>query len=302
MRGEDSVDLCVAGLPISVESADEAYFHERFAAYVRTDDRAPVMTMRTRLVEDVAVPCGELVEEVDRVQIVHLPDGRLCRYVHGYYPDGRRGPVLFSVAYTPDYANVDIQLLASRRNSVLSQRDYEYIYTGGAFNNRLSYLGGGILHSSALAVNGQGVAFSAPSGTGKSTHTGLWRERFGDAVEMINDDKPAIYFDGEQPLICGTPWSGKTALNTNRTVPLKAIVIIERGETNAIRRLDTVEGMLHLTAQINRPYYDEALGVRTLDFTERLLRAVPLYCLTCNISQQAVDTAFDAIFQEEQTV
>jgi hypothetical protein len=128
----------------------------------------------------------------------------------------------------------------------------------------------------------------------------LWKEAFGDAVEIINDDKPAVYFEDGQAMLCGTPWSGKTDLNHNRTVPLRAIVFIERGETNAIRRLDTVESMYRLTGQIARPYYDEELGVQLLDFTEKLYAHVPVYCLTCNISRQAVETAFHAIFPQEE--
>ena len=296
------MDLCVAGLPIRVDSADEAFFARRFAEYRRDDDREPVMVMRARRMDAVPVPEGELVEQIKHVKVVRTPDGRFCRYTQGMYPDGREGPVLFAVCFTPDYAEVDIQLYNRRRHPIFSLTDYEYMYSGGAFQNRLATLGGGVLHSSAIAYNGQGIAFSAPSGTGKSTHTGLWKEAFGDAVEIINDDKPAIYFENGQAMICGTPWSGKTDLNRNRVVPLRAIVFLERGERNAIRRADTVESMFHLTTQIVRPYYDEALGVHLLDFTERVLANVPIYCLSCNSSRQAVETVFNEIFPQEALV
>lgn len=293
------MDLCVAGLPIRVESADTEFFARRFAEYRRDDGREPVLTMRTRRLEHIPVPEGEPMQQVKHIEIVRLSDGRLCRFVRGRYPDGSFGPVLFAIYYTPDYAEVDIELFAKRRHPVFSLTDYEYMYTGATFHNRLAVLGGGVLHSSSIAYKGQGVAFSAPSGTGKSTHTGLWKEVFGNAVEIVNDDKPAIRFDGDRTILCGTPWSGKTALNRNLAVPLRAIVFIERGEENTIRRLDTVDSMFHLTTQISRPYYDEALGIRTLDFTERLLERVPVYRLTCNISRQAVETVFHEIFPEE---
>ena len=293
------MDLCVAGLPIRVESADKAFFAKRFADYVRDDAREPVMVMRTRRVGEVRVPEGELVERIKNITVVRLADGRFCRYAHGVTPSGENGPVLFAIYFTPDYARVDIELFSGRHHPTFTLTDFEYMYTGISFQNRLSYLGGGVLHSSCLAYKGKGVAFSAHSGTGKSTHTGLWKEYFGDAVEIVNDDKPAIYFDGEQAMICGTPWSGKTALNRNLAVPLRAIVFIERGTENAVRRLDTVDSMLNLTTQIARPYYDESLGVRVLDFTERLLASVPIYGLACNISREAVETAYNAIFSQE---
>ncbi len=303
MKGDSFVDLCIAGLPISVESADDEYFARRFAEYIRMDERVPMMRMRTRRCDYIEPVDGETVMQIERVRVVRLADGRFCRYARAPgQTEAQDGPVLFSITYTPDYASVDICLLNTRCHPVFSLTDFEYIYTGGAFQNRLAFLGGGVLHSSSIAYNGKGIAFSAPSGTGKSTHVGLWKERFGEAVEIINDDKPAVYFDNGQAMLCGTPWSGKTALNVNRTVPLYAIVFIERGTDNHIEKLDTVDSMFYLTSQVFRPYYDEALGVQLLDFTERLQASVPIYRLTCDISQQAVETVFRAIFPAEESI
>ena len=288
------MDLCVAGLPIRVESADKEFFGRRYADYKREDDREPVMEMTTQVLEVIPTPQGELQGKVNAVQLVRTEDGRLCRYARN-----ASGEITFAIYSNEDYSKVDIQLYAHRNHPHLSLTDWEYVYTGFSFQNRLAVLDGGVLHSSSLAWKGQGIAFSAPSGTGKSTHVGLWKKYFGDEVEVINDDKPAIRFEGEQAMLCGTPWSGKTDQNLNRMVPLKAIVFLERGETNSIRRLDTVESMFNLTTQIVRPYYDAELGVKILDFTEKVLQHVPIYCLTCNISDEAVETVFQEIFGKE---
>ena len=45
-----------------------------------------------------------------------------------------------------------------------------------------------LFHCSAIALDGKAYLFAAPSGTGKSTHTRLWREVFGNRAVMINDD------------------------------------------------------------------------------------------------------------------
>lgn len=288
-------DLCIAGIPVRIESADKEWFAGRFADYRREDDRPAQMTMTTVVREEIPVPEGELVEQIKSVSVVRLPDGRLCRY--GCNPQGK---VLFTIAYAPDYTRVDIQLYSGRNHPNFSDRDWEYMFTGYNFQNRLTVLGGGVLHSSSLAWRGHGIAFSANSGTGKSTHVGLWKQRFGDEVTIINDDKPAIVFEGEQPMLCGTPWSGKTALNCNQSVPLDAIVFIERGEQNSIRRLDTLDSYFNLTSQIARPYYDADLGVKVVEFTERVLATVPIYCLTCNISQEAVETVIKTVFPQEE--
>lgn len=288
--------LRVAGLPINVDSADTAFFERRFADYVRQDDAPPVMTMRTRVVDAIVPEAGEPVQQIKTVTTRRCADGALFRYVQA----PRSGEIVMAFRYQPDYSQVEIQLTPSRITAELSLTDWEYMYTGAMFRNRLSVLGGGVLHSSSLAWRGQGVAFSADSGTGKSTHVGLWKDCFGEDVTVINDDKPAIFYDGAQPMLCGTPWSGKTALNCNRQVPLRAIVFIERGEQNRIRRLDAVDSMYRLLGQLARPYYDEGLGERSVDFAQRLYESLPIYCLTCNISREAVKTAFGGVFSKEE--
>lgn len=288
------MELSIAGLPISIESADKTFFDKRFADYRRDDGRAPIMRMRTVNLDAIPMPEGEELYRSKQVRIVRLADGRICRY-----GVSRSGVVYFAVYTAPDYSDVEIQLNASFPHPHFSQTDLEYIYTGTAFADRLYTLGGGVLHSSSLAYNGWGIAFSANSGTGKSTHVGLWKQYFPDNVDIINDDKPAIMFDGDRPLMCGTPWSGKTDLNMNRQVPLRAVVFIDRGTDNRVRRLDAMESMYRLLEQLARPYYDAALGELAVDFAQRLYESVPIYCLSCDISRQAVDAVYNTIFAQE---
>ena len=86
-----------------------------------------------------------------------------------------------------------------------------------------------LVHGSTVAVDGEGYLFTAGCGTGKSTHTRLWREVFGDRAVMVNDDKPFLRIGEEGIFACGAPWSGKHGLDTNITVPLRGICILERG-------------------------------------------------------------------------
>lgn len=93
-----------------------------------------------------------------------------------------------------------------------------------------------LVHSSVPMVNGQAVMFLAPSGTGKSTHSRLWRQVYGDRVTMINDDKPLVSVhtddEGTHLTVYGTPWCGKHGIETNTSAPVKAIFILKRSETN----------------------------------------------------------------------
>ena len=83
-------------------------------------------------------------------------------------------------------------------------------------------------------MDGAAYLFTAPSGTGKSTHTRLWREVFGDRVWMINDDKPMLRISENLVTAYGTPWNGKHHISRNASAPLKAIVQLNRGKENII--------------------------------------------------------------------
>ena len=71
----------------------------------------------------------------------------------------------------------------------------EYLETLAVYRKiaeKLPFFNCFLFHGSVVAVNGKGYLFTAKSGTGKSTHTRLWRELLGEAAFMINDDKPFL--------------------------------------------------------------------------------------------------------------
>ena len=99
------------------------------------------------------------------------------------------------------------------------------------------------------------MLFSAPCGTGKSTHTRLWTEYFGkERAVIINDDKPAIQLINDVFYVYGTPWSGKNNIHSNIKVPLQAIVFIEQSINNNVDTLSSREAVKLLMNQSLRPF------------------------------------------------
>lgn len=185
-----------------------------------------------------------------------------------------------------------------RENPHLSMNDCEYIWTGSEFYHKFIPFDGFLLHSSAVAVDNKAYLFSAPSGTGKSTHTGLWLQYFGDKAEIINDDKPAIrYIDGRFYAI-GTPWSGKTDLNVNRAVPLQGIAFIERAPDNSIEPMASHDGIIALMNQTLRPDNYSFMD-RLLFLLDKLFQQIPVYRLACNMELDAVKTSYTTMSQGE---
>ena len=156
-----------------------------------------------------------------------------------------------------------------------------------------------LLHGSTLALDDKGYLFTARSGTGKSTHTRLWREAFGHRAVMVNDDKPFLRFTDSGVLACGAPWSGKHGLDTNITVPLQGICILERGETDRIFPISAEEALPMLLHQAHVPT-DPALQAISRDLTHRLAHTVPLWRMACTKSPEAAIVAHTAMTKGSQ--
>ena len=151
-----------------------------------------------------------------------------------------------------------------------------------------------LFHGSCVAVDGAGYLFTAKSGTGKSTHTRLWRELLGDRAIMINDDKPLIRISDSGAIIYGTPWDGKHHLSNNIAVSLKAICILERAKENAILPVTREEALPMLIQQTYRPA-DPLTLAETLTLIDRLGMEVKLYRLRCNMDIGAAKLSYDAM-------
>lgn len=151
-----------------------------------------------------------------------------------------------------------------------------------------------LFHGSVIAVDGQAYLFTAKSGTGKSTHTRLWREMLGDRAVMVNDDKPFIQVMQEPICVCGSPWNGKHHLGRNIDVPLKAICILERGEQNEIRRISASDVVPMLIQQSNRPQRSRMLP-KYFDLLESIAKRTAFYQLKCNMEPEAALIAYQTM-------
>lgn len=139
-----------------------------------------------------------------------------------------------------------------------------------------------LFHGSVVAVDGIGYLFTAKSGTGKSTHTRLWREYFGERAVMVNDDKPLLQVTENGVIVYGTPWDGKHHLSNNISVPLKAICILTRASENHIEPISKSTAFPMLLQQSNRPQ-DSLKMQKTLEILDKISDNIALYKLGCMV-------------------
>lgn len=151
-----------------------------------------------------------------------------------------------------------------------------------------------LFHGSVIAVDGEGYLFTAKSGTGKSTHTRLWREYFGERAVMVNDDKPLLHITDSGVTAYGTPWDGKHGLSTNTAVPLKGICILTRDTTNHIEQAEPHAVYPLIVQQTNRSLSADGMK-QTLSLIDRMLNVVPVCRLGCNMDIEAARVAYEGM-------
>ena len=152
------------------------------------------------------------------------------------------------------------------------------------------------IHTSTIVCEGKAILFLGESGTGKSTHTRLWRENIQGAV-LLNDDSPILRIIDGEPWIYGSPWSGKTPCYKNESYPLAACVRLSQAPYNQIKRLSVAQGYgaLHPSCPPDFAYSDELYDYIS-DTLSSLLSAVSVYHLACLPDADAAHLSHDTIF------
>ena len=151
-----------------------------------------------------------------------------------------------------------------------------------------------LFHSTAIEANGKAYLFTAPSGTGKSTHAALWRRVYGEWVRIINDDKPLIRFEGGKATVYGTPWNGKHRLGANISAPVSGICFLNRGTENRIQRISGGEALPGLLGQTYRPEDPESMAA-VLKLLVKLCSDVPMWRLWCNMEDSAAKLSYETM-------
>ena len=154
----------------------------------------------------------------------------------------------------------------------------QYLATGAVFARELLRFDGLFLHASAVILDGKAWLFTAPSGTGKSTHTKKWCRLFG--ARYLNDDKPVLRLQEGVWYAYGTPWSGKHDLSENVGVPLGGIAVLCRGEENRICKMTPAQALPYFMSQSQYRHTRENME-RQLALTDQLLRQIPMWHLCC---------------------
>lgn len=152
------------------------------------------------------------------------------------------------------------------------------------------------VHSSVIVKDGRAVMFLGESGTGKSTHTRLWRESVEGAT-LLNDDSPFVGVEDGQAVVYGSPWSGKTPCYKAECYPLLAVVRLSQAPHNRIRPLRGVQAIGALLPSLPPAFaFDRELEEHTLATLSAVLRSVKAYHLECLPNGEAARLSCETVF------
>ena len=152
------------------------------------------------------------------------------------------------------------------------------------------------VHSSAVICEGRAVLCLGESGTGKSTHTRLWREHI-PGTTLLNDDSPIVAIENGEAVVYGSPWSGKIDCFRPERYPLAALIRIEQKPFNRITPLPPLQALAALQPSCPPALsHDDYCLDRTMQFIGSVVSSVPTYRLGCLPDREAALLSHSTIF------
>ena len=205
--------------------------------------------------------------------------------------------IIFFARWNADATEVTIKIAdVTRFKGGIGSDIREFSYVGEIINIILPFHNRIVMHSSALSLNNHGIAFSAPSGTGKSTHANTWKRLYPDCI-AINDDTPIVYNNGNGFHLYGSPWSGKTEINTNISVPLDAIVCLAQDTTNHIEKISPKVSFPFMLNEIKISPLEEREDMK-MSILADILTNTNVYMLGCLPDDEAAIICKEKIWKE----
>ncbi len=283
----------IGDIRIAVNSYKDKYFEDFLSPYL-SDFKEPAEVC-------INVSKSDIDITPDYHNLVRLGENRYYCVVDGcdavIFHDKILGKIIALMVFNDDYSKVDITAYNLKDNHNVSDLTFVHNLVGNAMRYVVMMHSGFVFHSSSIGCLDGGVVFSAKSGTGKSTHTGLWLSVFDD-TEILNDDAPIIRKNASgEIMLYGTPWAGSTGININKSVPLKAIVFLSRAKENTIERIAPSKAFGLFYEGIASPL-NSKMNMRVLDTLNSVFSAVPIYSLACNMEPEAAVIARNEIFKQ----
>lgn len=273
----------IANIIMKINCPHNDTLNTLLSEYVIKDEKEAVV-IDIKVNNNIPLPAEQLYGPYKNYYYSEDSDGTLNTYA---IPNGF-DRCLLSCKVSPDGRNAYIQTI-DLSDTIVEFNLAKYIVNaiGLVFVKLILKYNGFVIHGSSISYNNCGIIFSAKSGTGKSTQTKLWIDNLKDVI-LVNDDTPAVTFEGDDVYLNGTPFAGTTGINKNVKVPLKAMVFIERADKPYIERLSFKDAIPRFMDEMKKSLVSDNISL-CVDYAARLMGKVPVYLLHCNMEKESVE-------------
>ena len=143
-----------------------------------------------------------------------------------------------------------------------------------------------LLHASLIEYKGIALAFTGPSGVGKSTQADLWHRCAG--AQILNGDRAALRKEIHGWQAYGSPYAGSSGIYINRSAPLKALIVLRQGKENKLQPLGYTQALRCLYQELTVHHWERNFVAAATDLCLDLLENIPVYRLECRPEDSAV--------------
>lgn len=152
------------------------------------------------------------------------------------------------------------------------------------------------LHASQVSVNGIGIVFAAPSGTGKTTQAKLWRDYIN--ADFVCNDRTLLRKKHGVWYTYGYPIDGSEPVRSSMVNRLGCIVLLKQGKDNCVRRLPPGQAVKLLMEQTVLDCWNAEAKTEILELLLEIFQEIPIYEQVCTPDHEAVEVLRRQLIQE----
>ena len=226
-------------------------------------------------------------DDMPRIEVYRNDEGRLFRV--SVIKDS---PICFEMWAPLDFSEAKLHILPEQQNGRFAIDNAAMLM----YAFRTATLHTLEMHASVIMKDGFAQLFLGHSGTGKSTHSRLWMEAYGDEAVLLNDDNPILrLLASGEVRVYGSPWSGKTPCYKQLSAPVHGIVKLNQAPKNEIRRLGLPQAYAYMLSSASGLKIEPDMMDALYDTIARIIQTTPMYHLDCLPDTDAARLCHDTL-------
>ena len=240
--------------------------------------RADIETCIERLIKDGAVTETNLTDQ--KGMLIDAGDLKVYETPVAFHLEFP----LFEEYKTADYIKKDLEkefdleaIVRAPREEFLASR---WFYALKSLEQKRIFL-----HSVSILYKGELWLFSAPSGTGKSTHAEMWLA--DGETKIVNGDVNLLGFEGDILYAYGTPWCGTSGIYELNKYPVGGIVFLKRASYDHVEEMTEEEKRIALLSRTVSPIWKKEMLDSILTVAEQIADKTKICRLFCTKNDSA---------------